>query len=59
MPLEIRELHIRIKVNERENRQRKPGDTSGRKEEKNASEEALIAECVEQALQALKNKKER
>ena len=59
MSLEIRELHIRVKVNERENRQRNPGDTTGRKEEKVASEESLIAESIAQTLQILANKKER
>mgnify|MGYP000341217029 CR=1 FL=1 len=59
MPIEIRELHIRVKVNERENRPRKPGDKTGRKKEKEASEEALVAECVAQTLRVLHNKKER
>lgn len=59
MALEIRELHIRVKVNERENTPRNPGDGVGRRQEKEASEEAIIAECVAQTLQVLKNKKER
>ncbi len=59
MPLEIRELHVVITTNERNNIPRNPGDDSGRRQEKKASEEAIIAECVTQMLEILKNKKER
>jgi len=52
MPIEIRELHIKVNVNT---------DTKARNE--NASEkeskEAIIAECVEQVLDIIKESKER
>jgi hypothetical protein len=59
MPIEIRELHIKIKVNERENQGQRLNTQQARNQERGASEEALVAECVEQTLQVLKAKQER
>ena len=59
MPIEIRELHIKVKVNERENNNRQATDPNGRRQERDASEDALVAECVEQTLRILQNKQER
>ncbi len=59
MALLIKELHVILNANERQNTPRNPGDSSGRRQEKEASEEAIIAECVAQTLQILHNKKER
>ncbi len=59
MPIEIRELHIRVKVNERENNNQGATDPNARRQERDASEEAIVAECVEQTLQILEQLKER
>lgn len=59
MPIEIRELHISIKVNERENTNQAATDPNARRQERDASEEAIVAECVEQTLQILEHLKER
>lgn len=63
MPIEIKELHIRIAVNTSQNGQPSGNETandqnSSRLTSDNAKE-MLVAECVEQVLQILKNKKER
>jgi hypothetical protein len=59
MPIEIRELHIKIKVNERDTPGQRLNTQQARDQERGASEEALVAECVEQTLQILKEKQER
>lgn len=55
MPIEIRELNIKLSVNrnqeERDVRPLLPGQLP--------SKEEIIAECVEQVLELLKKKKER
>lgn len=60
MPIEIKELHIRVSVNTSPNGQQAGGQQSVAGESDNDSvKEAIIAECVEQVLQILQNKKER
>ena len=60
MPIEIKELHIRVTVNGAEGgankstQDQKQGGGGG-----SADKEAIIAECVEQVLQILQDKKER
>jgi hypothetical protein len=58
MPIEIRELHIRVAVNAGQD-----GEAGGKAAAVgNADEEqkkVLVAECVEQVLQILQNKGER
>lgn len=60
MPIEIKELHIRITVNtppkEHQDNGKKPSSASSYE---TTETEALIAECVEQVLQILQNKLER
>jgi hypothetical protein len=58
MPIEIRELHIRVAVNPEPGkhaaaRQNTPADSAGN------DKEAIIAQCVEEILQILQSKKER
>jgi len=57
MPVEIKELHIRVTVNAAEgassNQQPPTGNNS------DADRQTLIAECVEQVLDILQNKSER
>lgn len=59
MPIEIRELHIRINVNERTKPGQRLDNQAARNQERQASEGALVAECVEQTLQILQEKQER
>lgn len=59
MPIEVRELHIRVKVNERENNNRNTTNPNARQQERDASEDAIVAECVEQTLAVLNQKQER
>ncbi|MCB0549805.1 MAG: hypothetical protein KDD19_19695 [Phaeodactylibacter sp.] len=59
MPIEIRELHIRVKVNERENNPQNATDQNARRQERDASEDAIVAECVQQTLEILEQQKER
>ncbi len=59
MPIEIRELILKVKVNERENNNAATTDPNGRKQERDASEDAIISECVEQTLLVLNKKNER
>jgi hypothetical protein len=61
MPIEIKELHIRITVNAPENGGQAAtpnappqGGGSG-----SADKESIVAECVEQVLQILQDKRER
>jgi len=59
MPIEIRELHIRVSVGETG----KPaaGQQAGPAAEDggNAGKDAIVAECVEQVMEILRSRKER
>ncbi|WP_162996304.1 DUF5908 family protein [Mucilaginibacter celer] len=58
MPIEIRELNIRVSVNQSPAEQdAKPSGSSGGGG--GADKDEIIAECVEQILEILKNKNER
>ncbi|WP_341328756.1 DUF5908 family protein [Methylotuvimicrobium sp. KM2] len=62
MPIEIKELHIKVTVNPPEAgslRQESGNAGKGGSAEKPVDKDALIAECVEQVLQILQNKAER
>ena len=63
MPIEIKELHIRVAVNMPSTGQVAGGSTGGSGGNTgggNAGDkEALVAECVEQVLEILQNKMER
>ena len=52
MPIEIKELHVKINV-DAEKRQ------SPMRQKKNASKDLIVAECVEQVMTILSNSKER
>jgi co-chaperonin GroES (HSP10) len=62
MPVEIKELHIRVAINTPENGKRSesgtvvPGNGSVADE---SAKDAIVAECVEQVLQVIQNKAER
>ncbi|WP_199858515.1 DUF5908 family protein [Flavobacterium sp. Root901] len=53
MPIEIKELHIKINVNENANSGAKPASSSSNNEKDN------VAECVEQVMKIIERKKER
>ena len=59
MPVEIRELIIKVKVNERENNGQAVTNPNARRQERDASEDAIVAECVAQTLDILQQKEER
>ena len=59
MPIEIRELHIRVRVNERPPAARPPATPPQRDQDRQAADDALLAECLEQVREILKAKKER
>ena len=58
MPIEIRELHIRVSVSEG-SKTAAPAGPGGAAAEGHADKDALVAECVEQVMQILHAKKER
>lgn len=51
MPIEIKELHIKINVNE--------GSKSGSEKGSKGKDKDLVTECVEQVMQVIERKKER
>jgi hypothetical protein len=61
MPIEIKELHIRITVNAPESNPGQAPSTAPAQSggDSLADKEAVVAECVEQVLQILQGKKER
>ncbi|MEI6651144.1 MAG: DUF5908 family protein [Chlorobiaceae bacterium] len=58
MPVEIKELHIRVTVNAAEGSSSNQ-QTPGPGKNSDADRQAIIAECVEQVLDILQNKSER
>ncbi|GAA3757108.1 DUF5908 family protein [Flavobacterium ginsengiterrae] len=54
MPIEIKELHIKINVSENSNSGAKPASSSSSNNEKDN-----VAECVEQVMKIIERKKER
>jgi hypothetical protein len=60
MPIEIKELHIRVTVNSEPSEPASGAAFGGAKTEAAETDKAaLVAECVEQVLQILQNKQER
>jgi hypothetical protein len=60
MPIEIRELNIRVSVNQSPAEQDSTaGGGGGSKGGGGGNKDEIIAECVEQVLEILKNKNER
>jgi hypothetical protein len=56
MPIEIKELHIKINVNESSNSGAKPAASSS---SSSNNEKDTVAECVEQVMKIIERKKER
>ncbi|SDD67444.1 hypothetical protein SAMN05216464_102247 [Mucilaginibacter pineti] len=61
MPVEIRELNIRVSVNQSpaEQDSRGGGGGGGQQGGGGADKDQIIAECVEQIMEIMKNKNER
>jgi hypothetical protein len=59
MPVEIKELHIRVTVNQPAQGQQSAAPSASGKKEEGDEKEAMIAQCVEEVLQIIDNKKER
>lgn len=59
MPVEIRELHIRVAVTTPASGAPASAPSSGGGPDTDAAREALVAECVEQVLRILEQKGER
>jgi hypothetical protein len=57
MPVEIKELHIRVAVDARPAQQAPARQTAS--SGNGADKDAIVAECVEQVLQIIQSKKER
>jgi hypothetical protein len=63
MPVEIKELHIRVTVNASGSGEGRAGNAPARSTSPapagSADKETIVAECVEQVLEILQNKSER
>lgn len=60
MPIEIKELHIHVTVNTQPEPAAATSKQAGSKSGgENGEKDALIAECVEQVMEILKNRQER
>ena len=59
MPLEIRELHIKVTVNQPSQGQQPAAGASAAGDKANDDKEAIITQCVDEILQIIENKKER
>jgi hypothetical protein len=59
MPVEIKELHIRVTVNAVEGKPSEKQTTGNAGKSSDGDRQAIIAECVEQVLEILQNKSER
>lgn len=62
MPIEIKELHIRISVNGSQSDQTigvRAASTGGIMMDDRNAKDTMVAECVEQVLQIIQNKAER
>ena len=59
MPIEIKELHIRVAVNTSTGKQSSATHNTSGGSGTEGDKDAIVAECVEQVLQVLKTKGER
>jgi hypothetical protein len=59
MPIEIKELNIRINVNQNQPEQDAPPQQATAQTAGNNNKEEIIAECIEQVMDILKNKMDR
>jgi hypothetical protein len=59
MPIEIRELHIRVSVSPEAGKQAQTPQSAPAEGGEGADKDAIVAECVEQVVQILQARKER
>lgn len=59
MPIEIKELNIRINVNQGQQEQNTPPQEGSGNAQATPDKQELMAECIEQVMELLKNKQER
>ena len=59
MPIEIRELHIRVSVDAGNAKPAAGSQASDAKPGSSADKDAIVAECVEQVMEIIQAKKER
>jgi hypothetical protein len=59
MPVEIRELHIRVAVNPGPASQGQASAAESADHGSGSDKDAIVAECVEQVMQIIQSKKER
>ncbi|HXS38177.1 MAG TPA: DUF5908 family protein [Flavipsychrobacter sp.] len=59
MPIEIKELYIKVTVNEPHPEAQSSSDNSQQGAGKEDGKDAIIAQCVEQVMEILNNKEER
>jgi hypothetical protein len=59
MPLEIKELHIKVTVNQPSQGQQSTGASAGGGGKAGDEKEAIISQCVDEILEIINNKKER
>jgi len=59
MPIEIRELHIRMSVNEQDAQPPSLGEGVPEASAAPKDKDSIIAECVEQVMEIMRRKKER
>jgi hypothetical protein len=59
MPIEIRELHIRVAINPAPGKEGAARSSAPSEGDGQAGQDAIVAMCVEQVMQILQSKKER
>ena len=59
MPIEIRELHIRVAVNAEGESKERAAPPEAPPDQGGADKDAIVAECVEQVVQILQARRER
>jgi len=59
MPIEIKELNIRINVNQGQQEEKSSPQEGSNKPQELPDKNELMAECVEQVMELIKNKQER
>ena len=59
MPLEIKELHIKVSVNQPQQGQQANAASPARGKKEEDEKDALVSQCVEAVIDVIKKKKER
>jgi hypothetical protein len=59
MPVEIKELQIKVTVNQGQNQQADQSNTTNNSSKNEDDKDAIIQQCIEQVFEIMNNKKER